>query len=194
MPSFSHKYRLLNAVVVAAWTDTQRQARVDARADEGWVGRASGRVVFEGLALIQVQWQWRRLYDDEEHLGDREACNFARSTRRTCTAAAPCTPTFHACTDLSSSAILRHSTSRTTTPPRGSKGPICIRTWNRGDASSIISLGISHRLRASINSPSSPSYPLSLSPLSHPLFDQDRFPFENATTTTTTASRVRDHP
>lgn len=36
--------------------------------------------MFEGLALIQVQWQWRRLYDDEEHLGDREACNFlARS-------------------------------------------------------------------------------------------------------------------
>ncbi|KOC68732.1 hypothetical protein WH47_06524 [Habropoda laboriosa] len=31
-------------------------------------------------------------------------------------------------------------------PRRGCKGPICIRTWNRGDASSIISLGISQRL------------------------------------------------
>lgn len=33
-----------------------------------------------------------------------------------------------------------------TGPHRGCKGPICIRTWNRGDASSIISLGISQRL------------------------------------------------
>lgn len=99
---------------------------VDARADERWVGRASGRVVFEGLALIQVKWQWRRLYDDEEHLGDREACNFlarslARSTRRTCTAAVHNRPSMHArisSSSTSSSAILRHSTSRTTAVPR----------------------------------------------------------------------------
>lgn len=45
-------------------------------------GTTSRRVVFEGLALIQVQWQRRRLYDDEEHLGDRGACNFLA---RTCT-------------------------------------------------------------------------------------------------------------
>lgn len=98
--------------------------------------------------------------------------SLARSTRRTCTPL-PCTPTFHACTEPPPplSAIRAG-------PRRGSKGPICIRTWNRGDASSIISLGISHRLRASINSPS--SRPLSLSSFRRPSQispKSDRFPF-----------------
>ncbi|KYQ51135.1 hypothetical protein ALC60_09783 [Trachymyrmex zeteki] len=38
------------------------------------------------MGLIQVQRQCRRLYDDEEHLGDRRACNFlVVHRRRTCT-------------------------------------------------------------------------------------------------------------
>lgn len=102
--------------------------------------------------------------------------SLARSTRRTCTPL-PCTPTFHACTELPPplSAIRAG-------PRRGSKGPICIRTWNRGDASSIISLGISYRLRASINSPS--SRPLSLSSFRRPsqIFHRIDSLFGNATT------------
>lgn len=38
--------------------------------------RVSRRAVYSRLGLIQVQRQCRRLYDDEEHLGDRRVCNF----------------------------------------------------------------------------------------------------------------------
>lgn len=42
------------------------------RQGEGWrVGGLCSR-----LGLIQVQRRCRRLYDDEEHLGDQQACNF----------------------------------------------------------------------------------------------------------------------
>lgn len=48
--------------------------------------RGKGGGLCSRLGLIQVQRQCRRLYDDEEHLGDRRACNFLVARRhRTCT-------------------------------------------------------------------------------------------------------------
>jgi len=59
-----------------------------ARCGEGRKRHWEGRVgeLCSRMGLIQVQRQCRRLYDDEEHLGDRRACNFLVTHRhRTCT-------------------------------------------------------------------------------------------------------------
>lgn len=90
------------------------------------------------LGLIQVQRRCRRLYDDEEHLGDRRDCNFhVAQTSHLYTA-----PPLYACTYVYIYVCVQAATScaRSGAPPV--RGPICIWTRARGDASSIISLGI----------------------------------------------------
>lgn len=76
-----------------------------------------------------MQVQRRRLYDDEEHLGDTgESAISSLRGRRTCTLPTP----FRA----------RPRVFATRHQSRCCMGPICIWTWASGDASSIISLGI----------------------------------------------------
>jgi len=101
-----------------------------------WEGRVGG-LCFR-MGLIQVQRQCRRLYDDEEHLGDRRARNFlVVHRRRTCTPL--CMRVQHTHKRVCINGIVcayRRATGH------GCMGPICIWTRTHGDASSIISLGI----------------------------------------------------
>lgn len=123
--------------------------------------RRTRRAVYSRLGLIQVQRQYRRLYDDEEHLGDRRARNFLvaqtshlytdlysgpcvqHTHTHTCTYTYICTHIYTpACVQIYVHVERVVCTVRSDTTSHGCMGPICIWTRARGDASSIISLGI----------------------------------------------------
>lgn len=73
------------------------------RGGESVQQRRARRALYSRLGLIQVQRRCRRLYDDEEHLGDRRACNFLVAQ------------TSHLYTDLYSSPRVQHVDTHTHT-------------------------------------------------------------------------------
>ncbi|TGZ48008.1 hypothetical protein DBV15_05759 [Temnothorax longispinosus] len=117
-------------------------------------GEGKGADIGKGeMGLIQVQRQCRRLYDDEEHLRDRRACNFLVAHRhRTCTPLCMRVRHTHKRACIRGNGVVcafRRATGH------GCMGPICIWTRTRGDASSIISLGITPSSRGTFSRVSS---------------------------------------
>lgn len=121
--------------------------------------RGKGRLL---LGLIQVQRRCRRLYDDEEHLRDSASLQFPR-----CADVAPVHRVASCACPHDATRYLPHSCAYTTrngddvtrehacvcvcvcfscATSHGCMGPICIWTRARGDASSIISPGITPRV------------------------------------------------